>query len=200
MEAFFGVLALAFVAVVLLGPWILIVSLRQRLNEHTRQFEQRVGDVVRRLYEAETALRKLEQAASPAATVTRAVEPTAPPTQATAPTPPPNIAEEPSRPEPSSAPLPYIPPRPASPPLPKVETASLQLPPQPEPHPTLVDRIRNSGGIEELLGKNWLNKVGIVLLVMGVAFFLAYQLKTMGPTGKIFVGYTVSLALLGAGM
>lgn len=59
---------------------------------------------------------------------------------------------------------------------------------------------RSSHELEEVLGTNWLNKLGIVILVLGVAFFLAYQLKTMGPAGKVLVGYVVSGALLGAGV
>ena len=54
--------------------------------------------------------------------------------------------------------------------------------------------------MEEMLGANWLNKLGVIILVMGVALFLAYQLKTLGPAGKVVVGYVVGAALLGAGL
>jgi len=54
--------------------------------------------------------------------------------------------------------------------------------------------------MEEMLGANWLNKLGVIILVIGVALFLAYQLKTLGPAGKILVGYMVGAALLGAGL
>jgi uncharacterized membrane protein len=54
--------------------------------------------------------------------------------------------------------------------------------------------------MEEMLGANWLNKLGVIILVIGVALFLAYQLKTLGPAGKILVGYVVSAALLIAGL
>jgi uncharacterized membrane protein len=54
--------------------------------------------------------------------------------------------------------------------------------------------------MEEMLGANWLNKLGVIILVIGVALFLAYQLKTLGPAGKILVGYLVGAALLGAGL
>lgn len=53
---------------------------------------------------------------------------------------------------------------------------------------------------EEVLGTNWLNKLGIIILVIGVSLFLAYQLKTLGPSGKILVGYMVGGVLLGAGI
>jgi uncharacterized membrane protein len=55
---------------------------------------------------------------------------------------------------------------------------------------------RHAVSLEERLGANWLNKLGIVILVFGVAFFLAYQLKNLGALGKVMVGYAVSLTLL----
>ena len=54
--------------------------------------------------------------------------------------------------------------------------------------------------LEERLGANWLNKLGIASLVIGLAFFLAVKLQTWGPAGKVLCGYAVSLALLGGGV
>ena len=54
--------------------------------------------------------------------------------------------------------------------------------------------------IEEALGTNWLSKLGITGLVMGVAFFLVYEMRTMGPAGKVTVGYLCGLAMLAAGV
>ena len=51
-----------------------------------------------------------------------------------------------------------------------------------------------------MLGTDWLNKLGIVLLVLGIAFFLAYQLRTMGPEGKVLVGFVTAAVMLGAGI
>ncbi len=53
--------------------------------------------------------------------------------------------------------------------------------------------------LEQTLGANWLNKIGIAILVIGLAFFLAYKLQTWGPGGKVLCGFAVSLALLGGG-
>src|SRR5438876_9094856 len=69
-----------------------------------------------------------------------------------------------------------------------------------EPAPSLVDRFRSALDIEEALGTNWLNKLGIAILVLGVAFFLAYQLKNLGPAGKVLVGAIISAAMLGTGL
>jgi uncharacterized membrane protein len=60
-----------------------------------------------------------------------------------------------------------------------------------------------SGGffaLEERLGANWLNKLGVAILVVGLAFFLAYKLQTWGPEGKVLCGFAVSFALLAGGV
>jgi hypothetical protein len=54
--------------------------------------------------------------------------------------------------------------------------------------------------LEEKLGANWLNKLGIVILVFGIAFFLVYQLGHLGPAGKVAVGYAVGIFLLVGGI
>jgi uncharacterized membrane protein len=69
-----------------------------------------------------------------------------------------------------------------------------------ESAPSLADRFKSLLDVEEMLGTNWLNKLGIVILVLGVAFFLAYQLKALGPAGKVLVGFVTAAAMLGAGI
>jgi len=54
--------------------------------------------------------------------------------------------------------------------------------------------------MEEVLGTDWLNKLGMSILVIGVALFLAYEMRELGPAGKVLVGYVVSGAFLGAGI
>jgi uncharacterized membrane protein len=54
--------------------------------------------------------------------------------------------------------------------------------------------------LEETLGTNWLNKVGIVILVIGIALFLAYEVRELGAFGKVTVGYSVCAAMLYAGI
>lgn len=54
--------------------------------------------------------------------------------------------------------------------------------------------------LEEALGTNWLNKLGIIILVLGVALFGIYELGQLGPLGKVCLSYVVSLALLGGGV
>lgn len=53
---------------------------------------------------------------------------------------------------------------------------------------------------EEALGTNWLQKLGIVLLVLGVASFGIYELAALGSFGKVVVSYLVAVGLLGGGI
>jgi len=51
-----------------------------------------------------------------------------------------------------------------------------------------------------MLGTDWLNKVGIAFVVLGIAFFLSYELRAMGPGGKVLVGLITSVVMLAAGI
>jgi uncharacterized membrane protein len=98
---------------------------------------------------------------------------------------------------------------PAAPVAPTVVSASQPAPPQAPvsstlPHFAMAEprgfSPRSLLNLEETLGTNWLNKLGITILVIGVALFLAYQLRELGPQGKITVGYVVSFVMLAAGV
>jgi uncharacterized membrane protein len=54
--------------------------------------------------------------------------------------------------------------------------------------------------LEEMLGKNWLPKIGIVLIVLGVAYFGIKALGQLGPLGRVALSYVASFALLGGGI
>jgi hypothetical protein len=71
-------------------------------------------------------------------------------------------------------------------------------PPMPAPSEPVAETHRAS--LEEKLGTNWLNKLGIVILVFGIAFFLVYQLGHLGPAGKVAVGYSIGVFLLAGGV
>ncbi len=70
----------------------------------------------------------------------------------------------------------------------------------PLPKPTLQERMNKVSAFEEALGTNWLQKLGIVLLVLGVASFGIYELAALGSFGKVLVSYLVAAALLGGGI
>ena len=54
--------------------------------------------------------------------------------------------------------------------------------------------------LEETLGTNWLNKLGITILVLGLALFGVYELGQLGPVGKVGLSFFASLALLAGGI
>jgi len=69
------------------------------------------------------------------------------------------------------------------------------------PAPSIVQKAKlQLPDIEEALGTNWLSKLGITGLVLGVAFFLVYQMRTMGPGGKVMLGLFTGAAMLAAGI
>ena len=135
--------------------------------------------------------------------------PSAPPAKITAPPTPPTPAVPPQPISPAAG-------KPAAPPAPPhaEPTAPRPAPPWPAPQPTLTAPStftapaahipahvqRKSSEIEEKLGKNWLNKIGIAALVIGIALFLAYKFPTLNNPEKVGLGYFVSFAILGLGV
>jgi Predicted membrane protein (DUF2339) len=126
------------------------------------------------------------------------------PAPAPAPTPTPPQPAKPPEPVPPPKPLPT----PPSPP-PRVPSGQAPAPPSaarpiapPSPRPTLQypapDDAR--GEFERKLGTNWLNKIGITILVIGISLFLAIKFPSLTNPEKIALGYSVSMAILGAGV
>jgi len=207
-------------AVVLLGPWVLVFATRRRARRERENNAARWADLTRRVYQLEKSFKQFQAVQPPPAEQERQVQVAQPVYRepkpaATATVPPPVSAIEPERPSevvsgaqiPAQTPLvterpPLVAPptRPVSPPI----AASRQQGPLPSfAKPAAsgwFDSLKGGFNLEEALGANWLNKIGIVILVFGVAFFLAYQLRQVGPAGKVLVGALVSAALLGAGI
>jgi uncharacterized membrane protein len=75
-----------------------------------------------------------------------------------------------------------------------------QPPKSPIPTPTFSQPARGAFNLEEALGTNWLNKIGIGILVLGLAFFLAYQLQNLGPLGKVLLGLSLSAGMIAVGV
>lgn len=68
------------------------------------------------------------------------------------------------------------------------------------PKATAQQRMKSVFALEETLGTNWLNKLGITILVLGLALFGIYELGQLGPAGKVGLSYVVSFALLAGGV
>jgi len=54
--------------------------------------------------------------------------------------------------------------------------------------------------LELKIGRYWLNRIGIMSLVLGTAFFLVYSFQYLGPYAKIAMGYAVGAALMFLGL
>src|SRR5689334_7154000 len=196
---------------ILFGPWILLWRVNSRRKSDRLEDQSRWADLTARLYALERELKQLRSESAPAAATAPKKEsapetsvvkpPAAEPVWPAAPRPitPPIVAPPAvSRPSPAptkpAAPVSPIPPAAAKPPVPAPSLSSSEL------TPSMFERFRSSLDIEEMLGTDWLNKLGIVLLVLGIAFFLAYQLRTMGAEGKVSIGFAIAAAMLGAGV
>ena len=77
---------------------------------------------------------------------------------------------------------------------------------KPGPLPTIPDApprqtvARPAVDWEALVGANWLNRLGVLVLVIGIALFLGYSLTQLGPLGKAAIGGTIGLAMLLSGV
>jgi uncharacterized membrane protein len=148
---------------------------------------QDLGDLFRRIYALEMEVGRLRAGPAPAPAIAVAIEPipvlhAAPPQVIPAPAP---LVAPPPLPEPVETPaLCAVPP--------PVETAA----------PTYGERVREQmagAEWEAVVGGNWLNKLGVLVLVIGVALFLGYSFTKVGPAGRAGIGAALSLAMLAAG-
>src|SRR5579863_2346850 len=185
---------------------------RSRLKEQIAQLTARVYYLEQSLKAlsvalAERAERPTEPAKPPLIAERQPTTPSAPPVQDAKPTAAPGaplgtfpapkvIASEPEGSVPPWTPAASNEPRPSKP-----SETSLPASYAPSPAPSsAVARARSILNLEETLGTNWLNKLGIIIFVIGIALFLAYELRALGPAGKIMVGYVTGVTLLGAGV
>lgn len=160
-------------------------GLLTELNQRLEQQEQQLRHLTLRVYTLES---------SPATPATQVAQPELQPQ---------------AQPEPPPEPLPAIEPEPvfaaAALPLavPQPEAAEATPPlPQPEPAPVahrLPDR-KKQADWEAVIGGSWLQALGILITVIGLALLLGLSLTTLGPAGKIAVGLAASLATLAAGV
>ena len=71
------------------------------------------------------------------------------------------------------------------------------------PEPTLSDRLRELVGDQEwesLIGGSILNKLGAVVLVIGIALFLGFSFDRISPAGRAALSIVVSTGILCAGV
>jgi uncharacterized membrane protein len=166
----------------------------------------------RRVARLETALEELRDAAAvqkaaqerAAPTSINGAEAAAPQTPMAAPPPAPSIPAPPPATPQSAQPPAWQPPR---------------IPPDDAPHyrveepaaahaarkASAIESIRGRFGLagvewEAIIGGSWLNKLGVLVFVIGLALFVGYSLTELGPLGRVTVGAAVSLAMLIGGV
>lgn len=125
--------------------------------------------------------------------------PPAPQAARAAPPPPPQV--EPPRVIPVPPPLPHArttapasdpPLKPDAPSPPRAESTAATSAQAAKPH-TLAD-------LEETVGTSWLSRIGMGMVVIGVALFLGYTYQRFGPAGKIAIATAVSALCIVAGL
>jgi len=118
--------------------------------------------------------------------------------------PPPTPVAVPPQAIPPLAPRVPAPPAPPQAPLIPKPAAEAPEPPTPTTPPSGAEAKAAAReaifSLEQKLGANWFNKLGVACLVIGVAFLLAIQFQTWGPGGKVLCGFAVSLTLLAGGV
>jgi hypothetical protein len=201
------------VLAVLFGPWILLWRSHRRRKRERAEDQARWSELTERIYRLEQSVQRSASSQPSATDETKAETP--PQARVSAPAPLPAFTPPPSKPPaPEASPAviaaeAWV--KAAQVERPDHETAAPRLTPpavsvppprftQAEPPPSLIDRLTSGLDLEETVGTNWLNKLGIALLVLGIASFLAFQLKTLGPAGKVLVGYVCSAVMLGIGI
>jgi predicted membrane protein DUF2339 len=211
-------------AVWLAAEWIIRRRYQQKSDERfsnlvdaLNRMEREVNEIKKlaaRVTEPKVAPDTHQSGVQPAAApVTPAVHPTATPVPPPPVPPPPPLRPVPSAPVPP--PVQVAPPHPAAPkPSPSAAPVGVTIPHITPPMIRPVAPVhaatslgvdphlpvqRKSSEIEEKLGTNWLNKLGIVALVIGIALFLAYKFPTLTNPEKVGLGYFISLSILALG-
>jgi uncharacterized membrane protein len=204
-----------------------VVEALNRIDGRHNQFkslESRIQELERRL--ADASVISTPETAAPAAPVVAAEKPTVTPGPIRIP-PWPEIPKSPTvsppepavsvsipppaKPEPPPAPPPPTPLKPAAgttpTPVAPPSTPSRVVPPplsapplSPPPKPAPVSAREIGSQLEQTLGTNWLNKIGIIILVIGISLFLAIKFPSLNNPEKIGLGYLVAFAILGTGI
>lgn len=182
--------AVALMALLIVGCFVMIASLRRRIEEAERRHDARVDALNARINALEMTLRTpVPPAAAP------------PPPQPVL-TPRPVPAPQRVVPTPAAAPPAVMAPPPAVAPTP-VAAASDSSGPLSRASAQPVSpafEARDGGEWEVTVGSSWLNKLGVLVFVIGVALLVGYSMAHVGPAGRVAIGYTLSLAMLTIGV
>jgi len=176
-----GVLFLIVPPILAIVAFIQVEGLRKRLNEFPLQI------LLSRMYSLEQRLAAFEMTLSSAPLA---------PAPAPAATPSPNPATVAPRLTPPTA----YPPPPAEPLKPR-EASSATPPVSVFAAPPLrasTSRGSSPHDLESLIGGRWLNRIGILAILVGISFFLKYAFDNnwIGPSGRVTIGILLGAAML----
>jgi hypothetical protein len=84
------------------------------------------------------------------------------------------------------------------------ETPVITAPSTPKPQFSLptINRPKQPSDLEKIIGESWINKIGILIVVIGVAIGAKYSIENelISPLTRIILGYLVGIGLLGFGI
>lgn len=152
-----------------------------------------VPQILARLYTVEQRLAQLESALAALASASRA-----PKTAEAIPSVPPAAQAQPISPASLKPEPPQTISREAAPPVPAATPARPVCSPAVLTQPRFADPSTDDGGrYEALIAGRWMNYIGILALLLAVAFFLKYAFENnwMGPRGRVGIGLLIGSAL-----
>ena len=84
------------------------------------------------------------------------------------------------------------------------ETPVITAPSTPKPQFSLptINRPKHPSDLEKIIGESWINKIGILIVIIGVAIGAKYSIENelISPLTRIILGYLVGVGLLGFGI
>lgn len=74
--------------------------------------------------------------------------------------------------------------------------------PTPKVAVSIAKKAKESGGLEKFIGENLINKIGIIILIIGVAIGAKYSIEhnLISPVTRIILGYLMGISLLLVGL
>ena len=95
--------------------------------------------------------------------------------------------------------------KPAEKPVEKpTETPVITAPSTPKPQFSLptINRPKQPSDLEKIIGESWINKIGILIVIIGVGIGAKYSIENelISPLTRIILGYMMGIGLLGFGI
>jgi len=193
------------VAVLAMPIWALVRTFRLKRESATHgdiaQMAERLFALENRVKELQQTLETFRVSGAPPEAVAK--PPIAPPLTAQ----PPLVEKPVETPPVAVVTPPVIAPEPLKPAAPPLAPPRIEIPSAPPPTPPIAKEAPAPaaprwgwGDLEEKLGANWLGKIGITVLVIGLGLLLNYWIPLLGKGGKVAVAYALSIALLTLGV